>query len=47
MYKQSNELEEVGVISLTGVKVDNNTDMELLLGVSVLSRSFHITYPLS
>ena len=33
MYAHSNELEEVGIISLTGVKVEHNTDMEMLFGV--------------
>ena len=33
MYQHSNELEEVGIISLTGVKVEHSTHMEILLGV--------------
>ncbi|KIM21582.1 hypothetical protein M408DRAFT_304252, partial [Serendipita vermifera MAFF 305830] len=32
IYSQSNELEEVGVISLTGVKVESSVDMVALLG---------------
>ena len=34
VYKQSNEVEEITVISLDGVNVENNPDMESLLGVS-------------
>ena len=34
MYKHSNEIEEIGVISLTGVNVESNPEMEALLGVS-------------
>jgi hypothetical protein len=34
MYNHSNELEEVGVISLTGVKVEPSVTMVALLGVS-------------
>ena len=36
MYAHSNEVEEIGVISLTGVNVESNPEMEALLGVSVL-----------
>ncbi|KAH9027235.1 kinesin-like protein [Lactarius pseudohatsudake] len=32
VYKQSNEVEEITVISLDGVNVENNPDMESLLG---------------
>ncbi|KAI0722047.1 kinesin-domain-containing protein [Cerioporus squamosus] len=32
MYAHSNEIEEIGVISLTGVNVENNPEMEALLG---------------
>ncbi|TFY83857.1 hypothetical protein EWM64_g137 [Hericium alpestre] len=32
VYRHSNELEEVSVISLTGVNVESNPDMETLLG---------------
>lgn len=35
MYAHSNELEEVGIISLTGVKVEHNPNMEMLFGVSL------------
>jgi len=35
IYAHSNELEEVGIISLTGVKVEHNPDMEMLFGVSL------------
>jgi len=41
IYAHSNELEEVGIISLTGVKVEHNPDMEMLFGVS--SRIFSRT----
>lgn len=41
IYAHSNELEEVGIISLTGVKVEHNPDMEMLFGVS--SRIFSCT----
>lgn len=34
IYAHSNELEEVGIISLTGVKIEHNPDMEMLFGVS-------------
>ena len=34
VYKQSNEVEETAVISLDGVNVESNPDMESLLGVS-------------
>jgi len=37
MYNHSNELEEVGVISLTGVKVEPSADMAALLEVSTYS----------
>jgi hypothetical protein len=37
MYNHSNELEEVGVISLTGVKVEPSVDMVALLGVRTYS----------
>jgi hypothetical protein len=33
VYKQSNEVEEITVISLDGVNVESNSDMESLLGV--------------
>jgi hypothetical protein len=33
IYAHSNELEEVGVVSLTGVNVENDPHKELLLGV--------------
>lgn len=33
VYKQSNEVEEITVISLDGVNVESNQDMESLLGV--------------
>lgn len=33
MFAHSNEVEEVGVISLAGVNVENNPEMEALLGV--------------
>ncbi|CAG7848173.1 Kinesin-like protein unc-104 AltName: Full=Protein immaculate connections; Short=DUnc104 [Serendipita indica DSM 11827] len=32
IYQHSNELDEVGIISLTGVKVEHSTHMETLLG---------------
>ena len=35
MYAHSNELEEVGIISLTGVKVEHNPNLETLFGVSL------------
>lgn len=35
IYAHSNELEEVGIISLTGAKVEHNPDMEMLFGVSM------------
>ena len=34
MYAHSNEVEEIGVISLNGVNIESNPDMEALLGVS-------------
>ena len=37
MFAHSNEVEEIGVISLTGVNVESNPEMEALLGV----RAFH------
>jgi hypothetical protein len=36
VYKHSNEVEEVTVISLDGVNVESNPEMELLLGVSAV-----------
>ena len=39
MYAHSNEIEEIGVISLTGVNVESNPEMEALLGVCPLSYS--------
>ena len=36
MYAHSNEVEEIGVISLTGVNVESNPEMETLLGVRML-----------
>lgn len=33
MYAHSNELDETGIISLSGVKVEYNPDMEALFGV--------------
>lgn len=38
MFAHSNEVEEIGVISLAGVNVENNPEMEALLGV----RSFRL-----
>jgi hypothetical protein len=35
MYAHSNELEEVGVISLAGVNVESDPHKESLLGVSL------------
>ena len=40
MYAHSNEVEEIGVISLTGVNVESNPEMEALLGVG-LPMSFY------
>lgn len=37
MYAHSNELEEKGIINLNAVNVERNPDMEMLLGVSLLS----------
>lgn len=37
MYAHSNELEECGVISLTGVNVESDPAKEALLGVSVFA----------
>lgn len=42
IYMHSNELEEVSVISLDGVNVESNQEMEALLGVSGLSRSCYL-----
>ena len=39
VYKHSNELEEIAVISLDGVNVENNSDMSTLLGVRCLFSS--------
>lgn len=36
MYRQSNEIEEVGIVNLNGVNIENNPEMEALLGVSSL-----------
>lgn len=36
MYKQSNEIEEVGIVNLNGVNIENNPEMEALLGVTIL-----------
>ena len=36
-YKHSDEVEEVSIISLTGVNVESNSDMEALLGVHIMS----------
>lgn len=33
IYSSSNELEEVGIASLTGVNVESNPEMETILGV--------------
>lgn len=38
VYARSNELEETSVISLTGVKIEHNPEMDTLFGVS--NRSF-------
>ncbi len=35
MYSRSNELEEVGVVSLTGTNVESDPQKEMLLGVRV------------
>ena len=43
MYAHSNEIEEIGIISLTGVNVESNPEMEALLGVRSVS-SFHLIY---
>ena len=40
MYAHSNEIEEIGVVSLTGVNVESNPEMEMLLGVRSV-RLFH------
>ncbi|PVF92902.1 kinesin-like protein [Serendipita vermifera] len=40
MYSQPNELEEMGIISLTGVKVEHSVDMEQLLSKSNLFTLF-------
>jgi hypothetical protein len=40
IYAHSNELEEVGIISLTGVKVEHNPDMETLFVVSLRLLAF-------
>lgn len=37
MYAHSNELEEVGIVSLTGVNVESDPQKESLLGVSYLN----------
>ena len=37
MYAHSNEIEEIGVISLTGVNIESNPEMEALLGVRLKS----------
>ena len=42
MYAHSNEIEEIGVISLTGVNVESNPEMEALLGVRALQYSITI-----
>lgn len=36
MYAHSNELEEVGVVSLTGTNVESDPQKEMLLGVSTM-----------
>lgn len=36
MYAHSNELDEVGVVSLTGVNVECDPQKEMLLGVCIL-----------
>ena len=41
MFAHSNEVEEIGVISLTGVNAESNPEMEALLGV----RAFHRSSP--
>ncbi len=38
LYAHSNELEEVGVVSLTGVKVEYNPDMEAIFAVCYSER---------
>ena len=43
MYAHSNEIEEIGIISLTGVNVESNPEMEALLGVRSVS-SFYLIY---
>lgn len=47
MYAHSNELEEVGIVSLTGVNVESDPHKESLLGVghSVNSTTVSFTYP--
>lgn len=35
MYAHSNEVEEIGIITLTGVNVESDPHKETLLGVSV------------
>lgn len=38
MYAHSNELEEIGIISLSAVNVESDPHKEYLLGVSLLSQ---------
>ena len=38
MYTQSNELEEIGIVTLTGVNVESDPLKESLLGVSLPAR---------
>ncbi len=37
VYLHSNEVEETGVISLNGVNIESNPEMEALLGVRIYS----------
>jgi hypothetical protein len=41
VYKHSNEVEEITVISLDGVNVESNPEMESLLGVSATHLTAH------
>lgn len=39
VYLHSNEVEETGVISLNGVNIESNPEMEALLGVRIYNIS--------
>ena len=44
IYSHSNELEEVGIVSLSGVNVESDPHKELLLGVCMMRDMAYILF---